>query len=58
MNYRFTRIWGHASAIVGLGLIAVAFLLAASALFVGPEDPSVSRRRSVEPRLSSSFSSV
>ena len=38
MNYRFTRIWGHASAIVGLGLIAVAFLLAASALFVGPED--------------------
>ena len=38
MNYRFTRIWGHASAIVGLGLIAVACLLAASALFVGPED--------------------
>ena len=38
MNYRFTRIWGHASAIVGLGLIAVAFLLAASALFIGPED--------------------
>ena len=37
MNYRFTRIWGHASAI-GLGLIAVAFLLAASALFIGPED--------------------
>lgn len=38
MNYRFTRIWGHASAIVGLGLMAVALLLAASALFVGPED--------------------
>ena len=38
MNYRFTRIWGHASAIVGLGLIVVAFLLAASVLFVGPED--------------------
>jgi hypothetical protein len=34
MGYRFTRIWGHASAIVGLGLITVAFLLAASALFI------------------------
>ena len=38
MNYRFTRIWGHASAVVGLGLIAVALLLADSALFIGPED--------------------
>ena len=38
MNYRFTRIWGHASAVVGLGLIAVAFLLASRALFIGPED--------------------
>jgi len=38
MSYRFSRVWGRGSAIVGLGLIGIAFVLAVSAVLIGLED--------------------